>query len=133
MKYSTDKGAHSVYCIQFHLVFCVKYRRKVITDEISDYLKKTVIEISKKYGINVIEQETDLDHLQLLFSSKPSITLSVFINSLKSVTSRLIRKNFPEVKRFLWDGKFWSPSYFLSSDGQVSLDDVKKYIENQGR
>jgi putative transposase len=97
IKYSTDKGAHSVYCSQFNLVFCVKYRLKVITDEISDYLKKTVIEISKKYGIKVIEQETDLDHIHLLFCSKPSITLSVFINSLKSVTSRLIRKNFPEV------------------------------------
>ena len=74
-----------------------------------------------------------MDHIHILFASKPSVTLSKFINSLKSVTSRMIRKEFPEVKKVLWKDKFWSPSYFLASVGQVTLDDVKKYVENQGK
>lgn len=90
-------------------------------------------EIASKFDVQVIEQETDLDHIHVLFASKPSVTLSKFINSLKSVTSRMIRKEFPEVKKDLWKDKFWSPSYFLASVGQVTLDDVKKYVENQGK
>ena len=90
-------------------------------------------EIASKFDVQVIEQETDLDHIHVLFASKPSVTLYKFINSLKSVTSRMIRKEFPEVKKDLWKDKFWSPSYFLASVGQVTLDDVKKYVENQGK
>ena len=131
MKYKIDKGCHSVYCIQFHLVFCVKYRRKVLTETISQRLKFLVNEIALKFKVKIIEQETDMDHIHILFASKPSVTLSKFINSLKSVTSRMIRKEFPEVKKVLWKDKFWSPSYFLASVGQVTLDDVKKYVENQ--
>ena len=133
MKYKIDKGCHSVYCIQFHLVFCVKYRRKVLTETISQRLKSLVNEIALKFEVKIIEQETDMDHIHILFASKPSVTLSKFINSLKSVTSRMIRKEFPEVKKVLWKDKFWSPSYFLASVGQVTLDDVKKYVENQGK
>jgi putative transposase len=133
MKYRIDKGCHSLYCIQFHLVFCVKYRRKVLTVPVSERLKSLVSEIASKFDVHVIEQETDLDHIHVLFASKPSVTLSKFINSLKSVTSRMIRKEFPEVKKDLWEDKFWSPSYFLASVGQVTLDDVKKYVENQGK
>jgi len=133
MKYKIDKGCHSVYCIQFHLVFCVKYRRKVLTETISQRLKSLVNEIALKFEVKIIEQETDMDHIHILFASKPSVTLSKFINSLKSVTSRMIRKEFPEVKKVLWKDKFWSPSYFLASVGQVKLDDVKKYVENQGK
>ena len=133
MKYRIDKGCHSVYCIQFNLVFCAKYRRKVLTVPVSERLKSLVSEIASKFDVQVIEQETDLDHIHVLFASKPSVTLSKFINSLKSVTSRMIRKEFPEVKKDLWKDKFWSPSYFLASVGQVTLDDVKKYVENQGK
>jgi len=133
MKYKIDKGCHSVYCIQFHLVFCVKYRRKVLADPVSKRLESLVLDIASKFEVQIIEQETDMDHIHILFASKPSVTLSKFINSLKSVTSRMIRKEFPEVKKVLWKDKFWSPSYFLASVGQVTLDDVKKYVENQGK
>ncbi|GBC63818.1 IS200/IS605 family transposase [Desulfonema ishimotonii] len=133
MKYRIDKGCHSVYCIQFHLIFCVKYRRKVLTKEISERLKELIVEIADKFGVRIIEQETDKDHIHMLFASKPAVTLSKFINSLKSVTSRMIRKEFPEIRQYLWKDKFWSPSYFLASVGQVTLDDVKKYVENQGK
>lgn len=133
MKYQIDMGCHSVYCIQFHLVFCVKYRRKVLTDSISERLKSLVVNIASNFGIRIIEQETDKDHIHILFASKPSVTLSKFINSLKSVTSRMIRKEFPEIRNELCGKAFWAPSYFLASVGQVTLSDVKKYVENQGK
>ena len=133
MKYKIDKGCHAVYCIQFHLVFCVKYRRKVLTDSVSKRLKALVLDIASKFDVKIVEQETYMDNIHILFASKPSVTLSIFINSLKTVTSRMIRKEFPEVKKILWNDKFWSPSYFLASVGQVTLDDVKKYVENQDK
>ncbi|WDN91081.1 putative transposase (plasmid) [Desulfosarcina sp. BuS5] len=133
MKYKIDKGCHSVYCIQFHLVFCVKYRRNVLVVPISDRLKELVLEIAQKINISIVEQETDKDHIHILFASKPSVTLSKFVNNLKAVTSRIIRKEFPEVRKQLWGKAFWSPSYFLASVGQVTLEDVKQYVENQGK
>jgi putative transposase len=132
MKYSIDKGCHSVYSLKFHLVFCVKYRRRVLVGKVSERLKQLTFEIAKNLGITIIEQQTDEDHIHILFSSKPAITLSNAINSLKSVTSRKLKMEFPELNRHLWTNKFWSPSYFLATAGDVSLDDLKKYVENQG-
>jgi len=73
-----------------------------------------------------------MDHIHILFSFKPAIQLSKFINSLKSTSARLIFRDYPEVKKQLWDGSFWSPSYFLSIVGEVKLEDVKRYVQSQG-
>lgn len=132
MKYNIDKGCHSVYSLRFHYVCCVKYRRKVLTLEITEYLKKINIDIAGKFGVQIIEQETDLDYIHLVFASKPAVQLSKFINSLKSTSARLIFRDYPEVKKELWGGNFWSPSYFLSTIGEVKLEDVKRYVQSQG-
>lgn len=132
MEYRLDKGCHSVYAIQFHLVMCVKYRRKVLTGKLDERLKEMVLALAKRFGITVIEQETDMDHIHVLFSSKPSVAPSRFINSLKSVTSRKLRKEFPAVMRkYLWGGVFWSQSYFLATTGQVTLEAIRHYVETQ--
>ena len=134
MEYKLDKGCHSVYSLQFHLVLVVKYRRKVLVGKLAERLKEIVVEVAEHFGIEIIEQETDKDHIHILFSARPTIMLSRFVNSLKSVTSRKLRREFPEViKRELWGGKFWSPSYFIATTGQVKLEDVKKYVQSQGR
>lgn len=92
------------------------------------------MEVAEHFGVEIIEQETDKDHIHILFSSRPTIVLSRFVNSLKSVTSRKLRREFPEVmKRELWGGKFWSPSCFIATTGQVKLEDVKRYVQSQGR
>ena len=132
MQYKLDKGCHSVYALQFHLVVCVKYRKKILTGYLGKRLKAIVKEISAKSGIEIIEQEMNMDHIHVLFSSRPSIALSRFINSLKSVVSRKLRKEFPMVmKEHLWGGKFWSPSYFLASTGQVTLEAIQHYVQTQ--
>jgi putative transposase len=115
MEYKLDKGCHSAYAMQFHLVMCVKYRKKILTGLLDDRLKEIVDEMSARFGIKIIQQETDRDHIHILFSSRPSIAPSRFINSLKSVVSRRLRQEFPSVMRkHPWGGVFWSPSYFLA-------------------
>jgi len=132
MKYNLDKGCHSVYSIQFHLVMCVRYRRKILIDALDNRLKELVVAVAEKFGITIVEQETDKDHIHILFSGKPSITPSTFVNILKSATSRRLRREFPDtMKKHLWGGKFWSESYFLASTGQVTLEALKRYVESQ--
>ncbi|MBW6474639.1 MAG: IS200/IS605 family transposase [Anaerolineaceae bacterium] len=132
MNYKNNKGSHSIYNLQFHYVACVKYRRKVLTDAVSARLKEIILSVAaKEVGVAIIEQETDRDHIHILISTTPQIQLSKFINSLKSVSARLLFREFPELRKTLWGGAFWSPSYFIASTGQVTLDVLKRYVENQ--
>lgn len=134
MKYKLDKGSHSVYALQYHFVQVVKYRNKIfIDDKIVDFLKQKVLEISDTFSVVVLNQECDMDHIHLIFKSKPTLDLTKYINALKTITSREIRRNFPNVIEELRNGAFWSPSYFLATTGQVTLDALKKYVENQAR
>jgi len=124
ISWTLDKGCHSVYSLQFHLVLVVKYRKKVLVGKLAERLKEIVMEVAEHFGVEIIEQEADKDHVHILFSSRPTIMLPRFVNSLKSVTSRKLRREFPEV---------WSPSYFIATTGQVKLEDVKRYVQSQGR
>ncbi|MBI3755790.1 MAG: IS200/IS605 family transposase [Deltaproteobacteria bacterium] len=133
MKYNFDKSSHSVYTLNYHLILCIKYRRKVlINDAIINELKERTKNIAKGFGVNIINQECDRDHTHILFSAKPSSDLVKFINSLKGATAKAIRHRYPDVKKYLWKDVFWSSSYCLITTGQVTLDQLKKYIEEQG-
>ena len=132
MEYKLDKGCHSVYALQFHLVMCVKYRKKILAGEMDDRLKELVEQVAEHFKVDILEQETDTDHIHILFYGRPSLSASRFINSLKSVTSRKLRKEFPSImKKHLWGGEFWSPSYFLATTGQVTLEAIRHYVETQ--
>lgn len=133
MRYNLQKGRHSVYSLHYHLVFCTKYRRDVFTStEIVDELKNRTRNIAENYDIEIKNQEVDRDHVHILLSTKPRTDLVKFVNALKGATSRAIQNRYPEVKEKLWNGKFWSPSYFLATTGEVTLDQLKKYVESQG-
>jgi len=127
-----DTNKHSVYSLKYHLVLIVKYRKKVIDQEKCEFLESVFRRIGEKNGVSVIEWDCGNDHVHVLFKAKPSTCLSKFINAYKSASSRLIKKNFLELKKDLWKGYFWSRSYFLSSVGGATLDTVKRYIENHG-
>ena len=131
MKYALRKGNHSVYTLQLHYVACIKYRHKVLIGDIPDRLKEINLEVAATFGIEIIEQETAGDHIHILFSGKPQIALSRFVNSLKAVSARRIFREFPVVKKKLWKRHLWSPSYFLASTGQVTIEELKRYVENQ--
>ncbi len=134
MGYNLDKGRHSVYALQYHFVQCVKYRRKALVDPgIIDKLKEQIHNISQTFDVEVLNIETDKDHFHLIFKGHPTLELTKYINAVKTLSSREIQRNYPEVKEMLWKGKFWSRSYFLATTGQVTLDCLKKYVEDQGK
>ncbi len=133
MEYKLDKGAHSVYALQYHFVQVVKYRKAVFLDnKIIDFLKQKAKEISTTFDVDIINQECDTDHIHIIFKTKPILVIPKYLNALKTITSREIKKNFPEIKKKLWKEMFWSRSYFLATTGQVTLDQLKKYVESQG-
>ena len=111
---------------------CIKYRRKVLTDEkIIDLLRTKINEISKTFRVDVLNMECDKDHFHLLFKAKPTLNIPKYLNTIKIISSREIRRKFPKIKKKLWEDTFWSRSYFLATTGQVTLDQLKKYIESQ--
>lgn len=127
-----DNNNHSVFSMYYHLVLVIKYRRPVITPSVSDYAKAMFLRISRNYNITLIEWNEDSDHIHILFKAQPNTELSKFINAYKSASSRLIKKNFPEVKQKLWKDMFWSRSFCLLTTGDAPIEVIKKYIENQG-
>ena len=132
MSHDLNKGAHSVYSLYYHFIQVVKYRRKVFTnDELVDFLMTKIREIAERFGVEVVSIECDMDHFHMLFKGTPVLRITEFVNAVKTITSREIQRNFPEVKKVLWKGKMWSPSYFLTTSGQVTLPVLMKYVESQ--
>lgn len=127
-----DNNNHSVFLMYYHLVLVVKYRRRVITPSISDYAKDMFLRISRNYNITLIEWNHDKDHIHILFKAQPNTELSKFINAYKSASSRMIKKDFSEVKQYLWKDRFWSRSFCLLTTGGAPIEVIKRYIENQG-
>lgn len=132
MKTIYDNNNHSVFSLNYHLILVIKYRRKVISEKIKQRLIEIFEYICGNYNISAIEINSDLDHLHILFKAHPNSELSKFINAYKSATSRLIKKEFPEIKEQLWADSFWSKSFFLATTGRVTLDTLKQYVETQG-
>ena len=127
-----DNNNHSVFRMYFHLVLVTKYRRKVINDVISNRLREIFDYIAVNYNISVVEWNEDQDHVHILFKAQPNSELSKFINAYKSASSRLIKKEYPEIREQLWKEYFWSRSFCLITTGGVTIDVIKKYIESQG-
>ena len=128
-----ETNLHSVFLLNYHLVMCVKYRNKVIDDVISERLKEIFSYIAPAYKITIVEWNHDEDHVHVLFRAHPKTELTKFINSYKSASSRLIKKEFPEIKSHLWEEMFWSRSFCLLTTGGVTVDIIRKYIETQGK
>lgn len=130
--YGLDSNNHSVYKLNYHFIITTKYRRKVITHDIAAHLKDTFTKIQGKYNVELSEFGYEQDHIHILFTAAPNTELSKFINTYKSATSRTTRSKFPQVKKRLRNGTFWSHSYFLTTTGGAPLDIVKQYIQDQG-
>jgi len=127
-----DSNNHSVFLLWYHLVLVVKYRQKVINQIISERLKEIFNYIAPSYHITLHEWNHDGDHTHCLFKAHPNSPLSKFINAYKTASSRLIKKEYPTIKRQLWKEFFWSRSFCLLTTGGVSVEVIKKYIQSQG-
>ena len=132
MSVKLDNNNHSVFLMYYHLVLVIKYRRKVITPALSEYAKEMFIRIGQSYNISLVEWNHDVDHIHILFKGQPNTELSKFINTYKSASSRMIKKDFPQVKRMLWKEMFWSRSFCLLTAGGAPIEVLRRYIENQG-
>ncbi|AIE37733.1 IS200/IS605-like element ISBth16 family transposase [Bacillus cereus] len=126
-----DSNNHSVFLLYYHLVLVVKYRRNVFDDDMSDYAKDMFVRLSENYNITLVEWNHDVDHVHILFKAHPNTEMTKFINAYKSASSRLIKRDFPQVKKKLWKEMFWSRSFCLLTIGGSPIDVVKTYIENQ--
>ena len=112
-----DTNNHSVFLLNYHLIMCIKYRNKVIDNPISNRLKEIFEYIASNYHITLEEWNHDRDHVHIMFRAHPKSELSKFINAYKSASSRLIKKEYPEVRKKLWKEMFWSQSFCLLSAG----------------
>ena len=108
-----DNNAHSVFSLNYHLVLVVKYRRQIFNDDISDRAKEIFEYIAPNYNIILEEWNHDKDHVQILFRAHPNTEISKFINAYKSASSRLLKKEFPQIRKKLWKEHFWSQSFCL--------------------
>ena len=125
---------HNKTLLMYHLVFPVKYRRKVIDGVISEYIKDICLKIGERCEIQFIEIGTDEDHVHFLVQSVPTMTVSNIVRTIKSLTAREVFKNHPEVKRDLWGGNFWTSGFYANTVGMYGNKEViKKYVENQGK
>lgn len=126
------KSRHSVHMLHAHLVFCIKYRRKVISLRVRKLIIRSMAATAKALKAKIKNIETDKDHLHIMILYPPNLCLSKITQRLKGASSRSIRKhNLPEVTSKLWGASFWSPSYFVESCGGVTLEIIAKYIDNQ--
>ena len=127
-----DSNAHSVFLLHYHLILVVKYRRQVFDDNISNRAKEIFEYIAPNYNITLEEWNHDRDHVHILFKAHPNTEISKFINAYKSAISRLLKKEYPEIRKKLWKEYFWSQSFCLISTGGAPIEIIKEYIETQG-
>lgn len=134
MAHSSDyrAGRHCVFNLHGHLVFVAQYRRLVFTKEILEDLRTIFSDVCKDFEATLQEFDGERDPVHLLITYPPKVAISRLVNSLKGVSSRLIRqKHSPTIERALWGGSLWSPSYFAGSAGGAPLSIIRQYIEQQ--
>lgn len=131
--YRTNR--HSCYLLEYHLVVVTKYRHPVLTGKQKDRLLELSFNVIEDYWkCRILEISTDKDHIHILFESKPQVQLSKLVNNYKTVTSRILRKEFAdELSPYYWKPYFWSDSYFIGCVSDRIRKAVRFYIQNQGR
>ena len=128
------KQSHCVYCCQYHLVFAKKYRRKIFNDGIFAYMKERLNQVKNHYPeLDIAEINHDVDHVHILISIPPKMSVGQVVRILKSNSSRDLKRKFPFLKKVYWgtDG-VWSDGYFVSTVG-VNEAIIRSYIEHQGK
>ncbi|MEY8409096.1 IS200/IS605 family transposase [Parasutterella excrementihominis] len=125
-------GRHCVFNLHIHLVFVTKYRRSVFTKAVLEDLKEIFASVCQDFEAELVEFDGEKDHVHLLINYPPKVLVSRLVNSLKGVSSRLIRKKrYACIQDKLWAGALWSPSYFAASCGGAPISIIKQYIEQQ--
>ena len=125
------KGSHSVYDIQYHIVWVTKYRKKILGGAISRRLREIIRQTCEKNNIKIIRGNIRKDHIHMLISSPPNIAPSKIIQYIKGRSSKMIQEEYPELREQYWGQHLWSIGYYCGTVGTVTEDTIKAYIENQ--
>jgi len=128
------KSSHCAYDIHYHLVIVMKYRRKILLKkEYIDYMCSLIKDVAERYEFEIEEIGCDGDHVHILLSAPPRLSPSTVMQIIKSITARMMFKQFPEIKKQLWGGELWSDGGFVGTIGETQgLEGIRKYIKRQG-
>jgi len=125
------KNRNSVYQIGYHIVWCVKYRKPVLVDQIAEDMRKLLTKIAVDNNITIETMEIMPDHIHLFVTATPNHLIADMVKALKGVSARFLFKKHPNLKQTLWGGHLWNPSYYVGTVGNISEQTVKRYIETQ--
>ena len=128
------RASHCVYQTHYHIVFPVKYRKSLLSDEITSAIKSIAGEIGERYEIDFEQLGCDKNHIHILCSFHPKYSIGEVVRKFKSITARELFKKFPLLKKELWGGEFWSDGYYVSTVGERGdWRVVERYVKNQGK
>lgn len=129
-----NTSAHETGTLTAHLVFVVKYRKKVFTEQVLTRCEAVMTETARTLGVTILEINGEADHVHLLIQYPPALSIATIAGRLKGASSRALRREFPDhLRRFLWGDHLWTPSYFATSTGGAPLNIIQRYIQSQAR
>lgn len=127
----TRRGRGYVYALEYHIVWCLKDRHKVLSDEMESRLKEILFQVASDYHFTISEMEADQDHIHLLVECTPQHSIPNMVKVLKGISARLLFKEFPQLKKKLWGGHLWNPSYFVATVSEHTEKQIREYIQDQ--
>ena len=131
MKQLTNASAHSKHTLSYHLIWVTKYRRTVLTNQIGDRVKEIIRQVATEQNCTVVAVETETDHVHVMIELKPTHSIPNLVRRFKGRSARICFLEFPYLKKRLWGGHLWSPSYYITTAGGAPLETLKNYVESQ--
>ena len=128
---SYRKGSHTTYDLKYHIIWCTKYRYRVLTEEVANRIRELIREVCVANYVNIISGSMSPDHIHLLVSVPPSISLSKLMQYVKGKSSRKILMEFEHLHKKYWGQHIWARGYFAVTVGNVNEKEIQEYIENQ--
>lgn len=133
MELKTSKNCHALYNLQYHIVLVTKYRKPCITEEVFETIKDQFVKMADLNQCTIEEIAFEADHVHVLLSAPPQACLSKLINSMKTTSSRIVRKiHSAHLEQYYWKPYFWSRSYLILSSGGAPIEVIRAYIREQG-
>jgi putative transposase len=129
---SVKRTSHAVYDLKYHMVWVPKYRKMILKGDLAKRLREVFGEIAERYEFEIDTMEVKEDHVHLFLTAPPRYSPAGVVQIIKSISAKVVFKEFPEVKEQLWGGEFWSDGYFVRSVGdKVTSDVIRRYIKYQ--